>query len=535
MAQVYKPTSRGRKSKSWWAEYRDPTTGRRVRCSLRTSDRAAAEILLGELQRKQARASAGLVDPHEDHKKRPLTEHVNDWCEALKDRGATATYVALSLKRVMAVICGIAATKWDQLDPNRVLGYLAGRRAEGLSVESSNHYLRRIKQFARWMHRTRRAPDNPLECLGLQNSRTDRRHDRRELSTDEVRRLLDAARSGPVLYGMPGKDRVWLYRLALETGLRANELRLLTWGAFNFKTEPPTVTVEATIAKNRRRDVLPLRMDTAAAIVQWRGSNEVDGSQAVFPYVTPRTADMIRADLRRAKATWIRETRDGKLRRERRDDAFLAIRDGSGRVADFHALRHTFITNLARGGVHPKQAQALARHSTITLTMDRYTHTVLGDLASALDVLPVLGSPEPQRQEQRATGTDGKAADPCMPNACQTGRKNTVMRAVSKLGDKRVARTKNSDFPGKNRQFPSENGMRVLGFEPKTYGLKGRCSETVTHCADNDLRSADAACMPEACQPDDLQALIEAWPRLPEAIRAGIRAMVESCSPERQH
>jgi len=48
--------------------------------------------------------------------------------------------------------------------------------------------------------------------------------------------------------------------------------------------------------------------------------------------------------------------------------------DKSGRYADFHGLRHTFISNLANGGVHPKVAQALARHSTITLTMDRYTH-----------------------------------------------------------------------------------------------------------------------------------------------------------------
>ena len=35
-----------------------------------------------------------------------------------------------------------------------------------------------------------------------------------------------------------------------------------------------------------------------------------------------------------------------------------------GCVADFHALRHTFISNLARAGVHPRNAQALARHST---------------------------------------------------------------------------------------------------------------------------------------------------------------------------
>ena len=59
-------------------------------------------------------------------------------------------------------------------------------------------------------------------------------------------------------------------------------------------------------------------------------------------------------------------------------------------VTDFHALRHTFITNLAQAGVHPKTAQALARHSTITLTMDRYTHALQEDQTRALDVLPSL-------------------------------------------------------------------------------------------------------------------------------------------------
>src|SRR5579859_4879360 len=55
--------------------------------------------------------------------------------------------------------------------------------------------------------------------------------------------------------------------------------------------------------------------------------------------------------------------------------AGIVYRDADGRVFDFHGLRYTFISNLARGGVHPKTAQHLARHSTIALTMDRYTHT----------------------------------------------------------------------------------------------------------------------------------------------------------------
>ena len=56
--------------------------------------------------------------------------------------------------------------------------------------------------------------------------------------------------------------------------------------------------------------------------------------------------------------------------------------------ADFHALRHSFISNLVRAGVSPKVAQQLARHSTITLTMDRYAHTAIGDLRAGVTCPP---------------------------------------------------------------------------------------------------------------------------------------------------
>ena len=68
--------------------------------------------------------------------------------------------------------------------------------------------------------------------------------------------------------------------------------------------------------------------------------------------------------------------------------AGIKYEDDAGRFADFHALRHTFITNLTKGGVSPRVAQSLARHSTITLTMDRYSHVVQSSERAALEVLP---------------------------------------------------------------------------------------------------------------------------------------------------
>ena len=54
-----------------------------------------------------------------------------------------------------------------------------------------------------------------------------------------------------------------------------------------------------------------------------------------------------------------------------------------GRYADFHALRHCFITMVGKAGVTPREHQDLARHSTYALT-SRYTHSRFYDLAAAV-------------------------------------------------------------------------------------------------------------------------------------------------------
>ena len=89
--------------------------------------------------------------------------------------------------------------------------------------------------------------------------------------------------------------------------------------------------------------------------------------------------------------------------------------DASGRFADFHALRHTFISALARTGAHPKVAQTLARHKTLDMTLSRYTHVLGGDLVTALANLPAPPSPNAQTTTAAlaATGTDGDPKIAC--------------------------------------------------------------------------------------------------------------------------
>jgi hypothetical protein len=62
-----------------------------------------------------------------------------------------------------------------------------------------------------------------------------------------------------------------------------------------------------------------------------------------------------------------------------------------GRV-DFHSLRHTLATNLARWNVAPRVAMQILRHSDIRLTMNHYTDASQLPVAEAIGKLPSFGS-----------------------------------------------------------------------------------------------------------------------------------------------
>src|SRR5262249_272838 len=99
---------------------------------------------------------------------------------------------------------------------------------------------------------------------------------------------------------------------------------------------------------------------------------------------------------------------DKRQREPMAQGAFLAYRDAQGRVIDFHALRHTYISRVVRSGASAKAAQTLARHSTVQLTVGRYAHANLYDLMTTVEALPPLAPAWTASELLAATGTDGR-------------------------------------------------------------------------------------------------------------------------------
>ena len=329
-----------------------------------TDKEATRQLAAREEKEAAFEAAAGISDPYKEHRKRPLTQHLEDYRKVLQDRDRNDNYVQTTAQRIQDVIDGCGFVLISEISSSKVQRFLAELRRSGRSTASSNHYLTAMKMFINWMVKDRRTPDNPIAGMSKQNTDTDRRRVRRPLSLDEFDQLLQSAAAGPDIQRISGPDRVILYIVACYTGYRRNEIGSVSRRSFNFETSPATLTVEASYSKRKRRDVIPLRQDFAQLIQDWLKNQDVCDDEPLFRVTGKRTAEMIRKDLERVG---------------------IPYEDEDGRVVDFHALRKTFITNLSRAGVSPKLAQTLARHSDINLTMNTYTSLKI--LALPLDAL----------------------------------------------------------------------------------------------------------------------------------------------------
>ncbi len=404
---------------TWYGRYRN-AEGKVVRVALSTNKRSAQKKLV-ELEEEVQRIKAGFAHSAEKEMVKDIKIHLADFEKSLKSRTNTERHVTDTMKKVRACT---KACKWSKpldiraTDVEQFLVKLRERAEKPVSIETSNHYLRAIKAFCRWMHLNKRVIENPLTALQLLNNRTDRRHDRRALSGEELLRLLKAAAGGPPVEGIWGVDREMMYIVAAWTGFRKGEIGSLTIENFHFgDTEgpaqelvrsgnvatldiaPPTVTIEAAYSKHRRDDSQFMHPDLVARMAAWLRTKNPKPGELLFPVskrsggAERKTGKMMQVDLDNAREEWIAETVDDDEVKRRRASDFLAYVDKKGRFADFHCLRHTFITNLGRANVPIKMAQTLARHSDIKLTMNIYTHVDAEAKVAAIQTLPSLPAP----------------------------------------------------------------------------------------------------------------------------------------------
>ena len=340
--------------KKWYINYTDHNGKLRKRAGHESKSktmRLAADIRDGvDIAKKAARDEK--LNAH-----RPdINIHLDDWKQSILDNGSST--------RMRKIFDHAQVFAWKDIKANRIQ-----RACKQLTkcVSTYNQYLKSCKQFCKWMVYERRARYTPLDHLRYQTLTPDLEiRGRTHFTGEQLKRLINTAMISGENFGIRGRERALVYTLAVETGLRANEIKTLEVRDLDFENQ--TVTVRASNAKSRRSAILPLRDDLNETLRGWVGRKDLCSTVFEMPQGTD-ISKMIYADMEEARIPKI---------------------NLDGRRRDFHSLRHTFITNLAQAGVHPRVAQELARHSDIKLTLARYTHVHRNDLSDAVSRLPKL-------------------------------------------------------------------------------------------------------------------------------------------------
>ena len=395
-------------------------------------DKQTAERLLTKMEADAALVRVGLADPFAEHKRRPLSTHIDDFERHLSAKGSGTKHVGgvMAHLRTLATECrwdllgdltAFAAENWlsDKrgsanyplptepkeyrpqevasllgISPQAVLAQIGGHglvpgtgngkakripretvqalletSTRGIGPVTRNYYRRHLKQFGRWLSRERRIAENPFAHLAHEPTETDIRHRRRAATEAELTALIDCCRrSARSFRGLTGLDRALLYTVGFATGFRAAALATLTPARFELNADAPCVTIAAKNNKSRKTKTNPLPKTLVPMLAEYLG--KIPTNREIWPgnWWTD-AAEMTRLDLTEAGISAISRDADGLV--------FL----------DFHAIgRHTFLTHIARTSpLHV--AQKLAGHSSPLITA-RYTHAGTEDLREAVERLP---------------------------------------------------------------------------------------------------------------------------------------------------
>ncbi len=435
------------KSAKWYG--RVPGSTKAVPLS---KNKVAAQQMLAALVRKSELGRAGISDPFEDHRNRPLIEHITDFQSWLSARGNGEKHSRDAASRVRRIIEGCRFHLIGDITLSRVQEFLAGLKnadrvapaldpskeqytkaelAAALRVKphsitplisrwklpatgngkarrypqetarfladrlghpagpaTINHYVRSVRTFTRWLVKDRRAGDDSLAGLSGVNASSDVRRARRALSPEELGRLLQAALNSSVSFR--GLSGRDRYFLYLTAcGTGFRASELHTLTRQAFDFQSAPPSATVPAAYTKNGRLAVQPLPTELAELLPAYLADRAQGQLVWPGTwNEDAAQMIQADLEAAGIPYIVEGPDGPL------------------YADFSSLRHSFVSLLDRAGLSLKMAMQLARHSDPKLTMARYGRAALHDLGTAVGSIQSLLSRSEPSEVVRATGTD---------------------------------------------------------------------------------------------------------------------------------
>ncbi len=339
---------------------RDPVTGkdRQKWVSFRTRREAEAHLarLIGEV------TSGATLPPARVR----LDEYLERWLRYYADgRLAPKTLESYNATVRVHLNPALGHIPISRLAPQTIQGYLAGKLQTGLSTTTVRYHAAILHQALRQAVKWGVLAHNPVDRVDLPRRRL---VEVRVWDEEQVRLFLAEAMRSSAYYA--------LYMTALTTGMRQAELLGLRWSDVDllrgvasiqqtlYRLGKRVVTKAPKSARSRRAVALPpMLVETLSAMQQGQAVRRRELGELYDDH------DLIfcQGNGRPLHAHNVTQ----------RDLPRVAKRAGVPHIR-FHDLRHCHATLLLRHGVHPKVVQERLGHSTITMTLDTYSHVVPG-------------------------------------------------------------------------------------------------------------------------------------------------------------
>lgn len=271
-----------------------------------------------------------------------------------------------------------------------VAEYLACIRAE-VSATTYNSRVCILREMFRVLTKKAGLEVDPWEGVRL---RPDDSHSRRELTMEELKRLLAAA----CKYG---EEWHKLILIGIYTGLRLGDCCRLDWSQINIAEGVIQIVPSKTRRHHQRMVTIPVHQALGQALLaseELRMKSEelnkdgspCDSSLITHPsslrgYVLPNIAAMY------GRARWQVSHELSRIFKVANITTSVMLEGRSRRTpeATFHSLRHTFVSFAANAGVPLHVVQSIVGHESTAMTR-HYYHENLTALKSAVAAIPTL-------------------------------------------------------------------------------------------------------------------------------------------------
>lgn len=345
--------------------------------SLRTNDKAIAFRRAVKYVDERVLAIAVSCDPHLRTMRSSIDAALQEYVDDLSAIGNTDKQVCLVKGRIELVIARASFSEYAQVDAVKVTKAITDLKSSGQfkTTATANKYLEAMRAWTRWMLLNGRWDRDPLAKAPKIKGDTSNTRPRAILSPNDFEKLLRVTREQPPRRNLTGEQRYWLYLIASQTGLRAQELHSLAPSNFRLDARPPYVEIRNTISKRGKKTGKKDRIELQQAFIEllrpWLSHNRPDtrlwGDSRSWWY---KAAEMLRADLLAAEIPDTVRTGDG-----------LA-------VVDFHSFRGLQVTNAMRTGHPSRVVMKVARLSSEKL-LARYVKIGESEVSACVAAMPL--------------------------------------------------------------------------------------------------------------------------------------------------